>query len=193
MRLIYGIYKNARNAAWQCLIDYKITELPVKPSRIARAAGIKVVKNSDVHELKPYESGSSTLEDDKWYIVYDDENTKQRCRFTIAHELGHIFLGHELKKGYHTRKFDISKPSVEQEADVFASRLLAPACVLWALDIHTATEISELCDISKSAAQIRAERMAILYPRNKFLTSPLEMEVYKNFEGYIRQKRQQDK
>ena len=60
--MIYGVYKNARNAAWQCLIDYNVTELPVKPSRIARVAGIKVIKNSDVHELEPHESGSSTLE-----------------------------------------------------------------------------------------------------------------------------------
>lgn len=187
--MIYGIYKNARNAAWQCLIDYNVSELPVKTTQIARAAGIKVVKNSDVHELEPYESGSSTFDGSQWYIVYDDENTKQRSRFTIAHELGHIFLGHELKKGYHTRKFDLTKPDVEQAADIFASRLLAPACVLWALNVHTAAEISALCDISNAAAQVRAERMTKLYSRNKFLKSPLERTVYKNFEEYIQKKK----
>lgn len=183
--MIYGKYKNARNAAWRCLIDFNISELPVRPSLIANAAGIKVIENSDVHELAPHESGVSIFDGSQWYIVYDDENTNQRCRFTIAHELGHIFLGHELIKGYHARKFDTTKPAIEQEADVFASRLLAPACVLWALGVHTPEEISALCGISYMAAQIRAERMELLYKRNMFLTSPLERTVYKNFEGYI--------
>lgn len=187
--MVYGIYKNVRNAAWQCLIDYKVSELPVKPSLIARAAGIKVIKNSIVHELSPHESGVSLFDGKQWYIIYDDENTKQRCRFTVAHELGHIFLGHELRKGYYARTFDRSRPAVEQEADAFAARLLAPACVLWALNVHTAADIAALCDISNAAAQIRAERMAILYSRNKFLTSPLERTVYKNFSGYIQKKK----
>ncbi len=187
--MIYGKYKNARNAAWRCLIDFNITELPVKPTLISKAAGIKVIKNSLVHELTSHESGASLLDGAQWYIIYDDKKTRGHCRFTIAHELGHIFLGHELRKGYHARTFDTSRPAVEQEADVFASRLLAPACVLWALDVHTAAEIARLCDISQNAAQIRADRMEILYPRNKFLTSPLEQSVYKNFSGYIQKKK----
>lgn len=185
--MIYGKYKNARNAAWRCLIDFNISELPVRPSLIANAAGIKVIENRVVHELAPHESGVSIFDGSQWYIVYDDENTNQRCRFTIAHELGHIFLGHELTKGYHARTFDTTKPATEQEADAFASRLLAPACVLWALNLHTAEEISRLCDISYTAAQIRAERMELLYKRNMFLTSPLERTVYKNFEGFIKE------
>lgn len=76
-------------------------------------------------------------------------------------------------------------PTIEQQADAFAARLLAPACVLWALNVRTMTEIAELCDISNTAAQIRAERMKILYSRNKFLTSPLEKAVYDNFKEYI--------
>lgn len=187
--MIYGAYKKARNAAWQCLIDFNVSELPVKPAKVAKAAGIKVVKNSDVNILKPNDSGASILDGDEWRIVYDDTEIIQRCRFTIAHELGHIFLGHELTNGYHARTFDTSRPEIEQQADIFAARLLAPACVLWALDIHSAAEISALCDISNAAAQIRAERMAILYSRNKFLISPLEREVYKNFYDYINSKK----
>jgi Zn-dependent peptidase ImmA (M78 family) len=171
------------------LIDFSVSELPVKPVRIARAAGIKVIKNSAVNELQPHESGASLLIEGQWYIIYDDENTRQRCRFTIAHELGHIFLGHELRKGYYARTFNTSRPAIEQQADSFAARLLAPACVLWALNAHTAAEISSLCDISNYAAQIRAERMTVLYSRNKFLTSPLEKAVYKNFGEYIQRKK----
>jgi Zn-dependent peptidase ImmA (M78 family) len=184
--LIYGKYQNARNASWQCLIDNKICALPIKILKITKNLDIQVSKNSDVKLLKQKESGRSYIDEyGKWCIVYDDEHSKQRCRFTIAHELGHIVLGHKLKNGHHARTFDLSKPETETEADVFASRLLAPACVLWALDLHTAEEIAKICEISLESAGHRAERMEILYERNKFLTSPLEKQVFKNFEEFI--------
>ena len=186
--MIYGIYKDVRNAAWQCLIDYNITALPVDLLKIANMAGIKVLKNSEVGELSGGESGICLLDGNTWYLVYDDEATVGRRRFTIAHEFGHIFLGHELLAGYHGRTFNTDKPQSEKEADMFAARLLAPACVLWGLDLHTWDEIAQVCNISMAAAKIRAERMALLYGRQKFLTDPLEREVYEQFKGYIEQK-----
>lgn len=183
--MIYGIYKNVRNAAWQCLIDYNINSLPVNVMLIAKRAGIKVIKNSMVNMLSPNESGASFISNGQWYIVYDDRATHQRCRFTIAHEMGHIFLGHKLRHDRHTRTIDSSRPVLEQEADIFASRLLAPACVIWALGLKQANEIAKLCDISLKSAEFRAKRMKILYERNRFLLNPLERKVYKNFEVFI--------
>ena len=80
----------------------------------------------------------------------------------------------------------MSKPEVEQEADVFARDLLAPACVLHELRITKAADIAKFCDISLEAANYRAERMAILEKRNAWYMHPLERKVYKQFEGYIR-------
>ncbi|MEG2118613.1 MAG: ImmA/IrrE family metallo-endopeptidase, partial [Clostridia bacterium] len=116
---IYGIYKNVRNAAWQCLLDYRIDALPVDLLTITKAAGIILRKNSDVHELSGNESGAAILQGDTWYLIYDDECIVGRRRFTIAHELGHIFLGHELIDGYHRRTFNPDKPNAESEADMF--------------------------------------------------------------------------
>lgn len=183
--MIYGIYKNARNAAWQCLLDYNVTSLPVNVMQIAKKAGIKVVKNSRVNLLSLNESGASFINNKQWYIVYDDTAIRQRCRFTIAHEMGHIFLGHKIKREQHTQSFDSSKPIAEKEADIFASRLLAPACVIWALKLKSSAEIAKLCDISITAAEIRADRMKILYERSQFLLNPLERKVYDNFENFI--------
>lgn len=170
--------------------DYKITQLPVDILFIARSAGVRVIKNSSVNELQPHESGLSYFDGEQWYILYDDNNIVERSRFTIAHEMGHILLGHDMKKGYiaRTMTFDI-KPAVEHEADMFASRLLCPSCVLWGLNLHTTDEISKVCRVSRAAAQIRAERMKVLYSRGKFLLSPLEREVYANFENYIKNSR----
>ena len=183
----YGKYKNARDASWLCIIDYNLCRLPIKVADIAKQAGIMVLKYSelDKNRLSDGESGATFFEDDTIYIVYRDTESKERCRFTIAHELGHIFLGHKLIGDKISRKFDLSKPEIEQEADIFASRLLAPACVLWGLNLHTAKEIAAVCNISMPAAQARAERMKVLYKRNKFLTSPLERQVYKQFKEFI--------
>lgn len=187
----YGKYRNARDASWMCIIDYNIRALPVKLTDIARRANIMVFKYSEVDQsrLSEGESGATFFEKDTIYIVYRDTEPKERCRFTIAHELGHIFLGHKLIGNNVLQKFDVSKPEIEQEADVFASRLLAPACVLWGLNLHTAEEIAAACNITISAARARAERMKVLYRRGKFLTSPLEKRVYKQFEDYIKSKR----
>lgn len=182
---VYGIYSGIRNAAWRCLIDYQISALPVNVKAITKSAGIRVLKNSKVGELIGDESGVCIFdaEQDVWNIIYDDECTIGRRRFIIAHELGHIFLGHEILD--RSSGQSVRRPKSETEADMFASRLLAPACVLWALDLHTAEEIDKVCDMSMAAARARAERMKILYDRQKFLTSKQERTVFEQFQKYI--------
>lgn len=182
----YGQYKNARNASWQCLIDYNMNSLPVKVSRIAKQADIVLLKNSAVNLLSENESGITLMQDDKLYIVYADEQSPQRCRFTIAHELGHIFLGHLFSKdgnGFATTD------EAEHSANVFARDLLAPACVLHELHATNAAAIANLCDISLEAATYRAERMAELERRNAFYLHPLERQVKEQFAEFINKKK----
>lgn len=186
----YGIYKNVRNASWQCLTDCKITALPIPISHICELYHGKVINDSNVHKLKTSESGRVYVIDGYPYVVINDNESVQRIRFTIAHELGHYLLGHlgsnttNLNRGYNG-----IKPIQETEADIFAARLLAPACVLWGINAQTAEQIATVCNISHEAAKIRAERMEVLRKRGKFLTSPLERQVYQQFESYIQNNR----
>lgn len=191
--MIYGIYQNIRDAVWLCLIDNNIKTLPIPIISIANKYNIHVLKHSQTVQdyLKADESGTTIFVRNKIIIIYRDSESLQRCRFTIAHELGHILLGHELTDDRYFRKFYTSKPEIEIEADVFASRLLAPACVLWGLNLHTADEIAKACNITKESAQVRADRMETLYKRNKFLTSPLEKQVFNNFRDFINQNKKQ--
>lgn len=182
----YGKYKNARNASWQCLLDYDIKELPVKVTEIIkRSENIKLFKNSDVNILQNGESGLTIAENGNFHIIYNDAESSYRCRFTIAHELGHIFLGHLLinKAQYRTFK---TNDSTESSANVFARDLLAPACVLHELGVINANEISKLCNISMESATYREKRMRELETRNAWYLHPLERKVYKNFENFIR-------
>lgn len=186
---VYGVYKKARNASWQALIDNKVESLPVDIVQIIRNNGIRLLKNSQTNELRSGEAGISIFDGTQWFIVYDDLLPIGRKRFTVAHELGHIVLGHPLIAGFHARTTGGSLPQTESEANIFASRFLAPACVLWGLNIHTSADISRICEISKEAAEIRAKRMDELYKRNMFLTSPLERRVYNQFKDFIEQNR----
>lgn len=183
----YKRYKDARNAAWQCLLDVGINALPVKTLKITSFFDIDVVKNSEVKMLRPLESGCCMIDKaGKWVIVFDDTERTGRVRFTVAHELGHILLGHELEAGFgHYRKISEGKTATETQADEFAARLLAPACVLNALNAFNSDDIARLCGISRKAAEYRAERMEILRKRDKFLISPLEQRVFENFKPWI--------
>lgn len=107
----------------------------------------------------------------------------------MAHELGHIFLAHAARSGYHTLRYFGSLTQGEREADQFASRLLMPSCVIWGLGLHTSEEIAAAAGVSRIAARERAERMQLLYRRGKFLTEELERAVYNNFADYIARNR----
>lgn len=46
MANIYGVYKKARNASWQALIDNRVDSLPVDVVKIVGNNGIKLLKDS---------------------------------------------------------------------------------------------------------------------------------------------------
>lgn len=178
----YGIYKNVRNASWQCLIDCSIFELPIKPVQIANSYGIHC-KQTDKSVLGDA-SGEIKLVDNEIFISFNVQEPSQRQRYTIMHELGHYLLGH-LGNEPLSRSESECRPEEEQAADKFAIDMLAPACVLWGLNLHTAEEIAKICNISMQAAEHRAERMKLLYQRNKFLSHPLERRVFHQFEQFL--------
>ena len=188
----YKLYKDARDASWQCLIRTGAAELPIKVLKTTAFCGVKVAKDSTVQILEQGVSGCTLLDENGWQIVYRDSENRGRTRFTIAHELGHILLGHELSdSGGHFRTASDRREPAEKQADEFAARLLAPACVLWALDLYDSAEIMRVCDISAEAAGYRAKRMEVLRNRGKFLTSPLERQVFENFKPWIEQQKDQ--
>lgn len=177
----YKDYKNTRDLVWEILIRERVDKLPVSVSELCRNMGIPI----RLYESTDDNSGKSLILSGQPVIFVNRTDTPERQRFTAAHELGHILLGHVGKYKLVNREPSANDNPIEQAANVFASRLLAPACVLWGCNIHTAYEIVVNCKISRQAAEYRAARMDILYKRNAFLTSPLEREVYENFRQYI--------
>lgn len=182
----YRRYKTSRDLAWRILLNEGVTELPVKITALCKQMGIRVSHFDPSDDSDGY----STIFLGMPRIFVSRNCTPERQRFTIAHELGHILLGHVGEYDLVNREPDPGDNPIEHEANVFASRLLAPACVLWALDAYTPEDIASLCRISKQSACFRAERMAILKERGKFLSSPLERKLYEQFSDYIRQQKE---
>lgn len=193
---MYKDYQKARDLSWEVLIRNNVRELPVKIAPICRNYGIRVRSYQDstdvleklnLMDMMDRTDGFLTYISGKPVIFYDQRCVPGRQRFTIAHELGHYLLGH-VQPGQVTainREPAPGDSPQERQANQFAARVLAPACVLWGLDLHSADEIAAACGISRAAAAFRAERMRELYRRGKFLTAPQERQVYRQFENFI--------
>lgn len=181
----YGLYRFCRDASWRCQLEFDVCRLPVKVTNIAKQAGIKVIRDSAVKELKPSELAVSMFDGESWTIIYNDSLDTKTVRFAAAHELGHIFLGHEYRLGEKRFVFTGRKLSFEREADMFAVRLLAPAFVLHELKLLTPEGISAVCGMPISYARDRAKRMEVLEKRGMFYTSSIERAVYDKFKAYI--------
>lgn len=196
----YRDYQNARDAAWRILLDCGVECLPVRLNPVCRRLKIRVLsygKNTEMIERANLSQAVRRTDGMTFYagetpiVLFDEKVLPARAKFTVAHELGHIILGH-VKPGVVTlanREPHPGDAPEERAANQFAARLLAPACVLWGLDIHTPEEIMELCHISRQAAQFRAMRMEELYRRDKFLVSPMERKVYQQFQPFIQEYR----
>lgn len=193
----YRDYQRARDAAWRILLDCKVDRLPVSLNAVCRKLKIRVLsyekggrmlERAELAQAARHTDGMTFYTRTTPVVLFDEKKPPQRTRFTVAHEVGHIILGH-VEPGSFTVANREPRPEdapEEQAANQFAARLLAPACVLWGLDVHTPEEIMKLCRISRPAAEFRAQRMAELYRRNKFLTSPLERAVHEQFQPFIR-------
>lgn len=205
----YENYKKTRDKVWELLLKHGYGALPIKVSEICRREGIPLLSYdrgiSVISALGLEEhcknDGFTVMATDKPIVFFNDRCSPQRQRFTIAHELGHLYLGH-LSGGQYTtvnREPEPGDAPEEREANVFAARLLAPACVLWGLNVRRAADIARLCEISRQSASFRAERLALLYEREQrflaaygvscFLLSPLERRVFEQFSAYIRKNR----
>ena len=207
--MIYKNYQKSRDIAWKILLEDGVSTLPISVSDLCKKRGIFIVSYKQGSDLirsldlapKTLLTDAFTLHiDGKYMIFYNDVCSNQRNRFSIGHELGHILLGHlrDMPKGITTINREPSPldDPIEQQANVFAARILSPACVLWGLGVQNQDQIQHICDISYQAARFRMDRLQLLYDREKiflkergyscFLMSPLEQKVYAQFETYIK-------
>ena len=77
------------------------------------------------HDMEPGEAGSAFEADGKYYVCVNAEDSDERQRFTICHEIAHKVLG--LPSDHATQWWSYAKrPPNEVLCDVFAAELLLP-------------------------------------------------------------------
>ena len=203
----YRKYREARDTAWRALLQLEEKSLPVDPEALARRVGVEIMPFPDPNEeeklaaLLEKAGGGSCVSlriQGKWHIFLRTEALDgSRRRFSVAHELGHLLMDHEtyaLMPG--VRAFagrenagdliDDPQSLDDYAADIFAIRLLAPACVLHEMHVDQSGQIIALCGLPPRAAALRAERMGLLNERDAFYNHPLERQVRDQFLPFIR-------
>ncbi len=194
----YEKYRKARNASWDILLDCKVESLPIDMKSILKQLNIGVLKycdNLDFIRLNGYDElvkksdGFAVCIQGRYFIFYNDKCIPTRKRYILAHELGHIVLNHFSSEANHC----------ENQANVFASRLLAPAFILHELKLFNIESIVEECRVSREFANIRLERILDLEERNNksietkgyscFYLSKEEKKLKKQFSTYLQEKK----
>lgn len=114
---------------------------------------------------------------DTVYIILYNNRVRSHGRrsFTLAHEIGHIILGHE-----------DDGPVQEAEANHFAAQLLLPAALVWELLEHSgftlsAHELARIFATSRAAAENRLRSFKGRPPD----FSPDDLLLLKKFGGLL--------
>ncbi|AJY69626.1 hypothetical protein RW64_08400 [Geobacter sulfurreducens] len=121
----------AREMARKVLKQYKIVDVPTDLRKICEGEGLEFIELDD---LEAVDGMLMELEDGTRVAMVNRAKAYVRGRFTLAHELGHVFLRHDKRDFYDAeavREYgedtpESAKPPWEQEADAFAAELLIP-------------------------------------------------------------------
>lgn len=120
--------------------------------------------------------GFTVFSGDNYCIAYNDTvRVKSRITFTLMHEAGHIvcrhFSGHTLSRANYL--------AYENEANFFASNILAPAAVIKACGLNTPELLMAACGISYNAAKARLSNLDFQY------IPDIDNKILKAFDSYI--------
>lgn len=118
--------------------ECNVTEFPIDCFAVVRGCGYQIQKYSDLTDKKRAAcirlSTDSCIVGDTLY--YEDRNIPERTRFSMMHELGHVFLG---------------SPS-EELADTFSSHILAPRIAIHKSGCKTADQLHSTFGLSYAAS-----------------------------------------
>ena len=134
--------------------------------------------------------------DDRYIIAYNDAHNLATVRWTLAHELGHIVLGHLADPNYTFRTHNRGGSIYEQEANFFAKCLLVPFQILdvFHKDYRVDTGvIMHVFDLNRAPAQYILNHYSKLQYyfkgdeiKHKFYMAALEhMDFFNYYDGML--------
>jgi Zn-dependent peptidase ImmA (M78 family) len=156
--------KNVLNAFWD-------GNLPVKIENIASDLGVKIdcLKSSNPEHIGL--SGLAEITDKERIIYFNRNESINRQRFTLAHEIGHHVLNHVTSENP-KRRDDVGTFSSntnqleEQEANNFSAQLLMPEdgvkFLLFRKGITNIPQLASQFQVSEAAMYYRLKNMGLL-------------------------------
>lgn len=124
-------------------------------------------------------------------VYREDKRYPKRNYYTVAHELGHIVLGHffdfektALERGGLT---EYQYKVLEREAEIFAAELIMPIPILQEMKIKSCNNIMKICQVTKKAAEIRVNEIKS-YQVNTYIVN-ICLEIRNRFYNFIYRKK----
>lgn len=121
------------------VIQYLQTQHDVEVRKLTLDLGVHgfLAKEVDIYD------------DEKYVIGFNDKNSWYKNRYTIAHEIGHLLMGHKCTGG--------RDKEIEREAEIFAAELLMPKSFLKTDFKNTPNipDISKKYQVSQQALTIK--------------------------------------
>lgn len=135
--------------------EYDISELGFDVIRLIKLMGINLIPYSSYEDKKSLllhfdEDGFSMInpKNRKIEIYYNDKiSPKERLKFTLPHELGHICLSHIIENGDETY-------SQKRDADLFARELYCPQALIISYGLTTVSDLISTFGITASYAEV---------------------------------------
>lgn len=167
-------YSKIAHLVENLLIDSGVSGPSVPVEQIARARGL-TIKLGPLGDV----SGMLVRSQEEPVIGVNSQHSRQRRRFTIAHELGHYLLhegllshvDHDFRVNYRNQESSLATNTEEIEANFFAASLLMPESFLDKLNAASAVadddqvgELAKQFDVSRHAMSLR---LVNLYGRYK--------------------------
>lgn len=171
------VLKKIRNkSAIELLVEYGLDKtVPIDIEQLLRAIGISAI-GKDFSELekrlgKPKGSilGMLLSSGNNAAIFYRKDDSYNRRRFTIAHELAHAInhSDNEPHIEYRMAEKEMEENPVEKDANIVAGEILIPLPLLkreyLKLDIPSSTVLANIFKVSQNVMEARLKYLKIFY------------------------------
>ena len=198
----YARYDYCSQKAYDFLEQYSIKSFPINPFEIIAKENYGLMKYSELMEefgcsldkvctCLRSSDGKTILDNGHYSIAYNDFKSTTRIRFTIMHEIGHIYLNHlvdfektEMLRGgeFVTRLTKQEYKVLENEANAFARNVLSPISMYFTLKDKSIENVAWTFGLSIPAAETRVDLINADAQLVKNLNlSQKEMLVYRRF------------
>lgn len=126
------------------------SDLPIKLDLITSQLGYETILLDEMNH-----NHSALVLRDKKLIGLNSKHHIHRRRFSLGHELGHIFLDHPFEEDCELKEIKI----INSEADEFASELLVPLSLFKILiKKYDTSKLSKLFLVSRDVIIIKAQQ-----------------------------------